>query len=68
MTQTLTKVTPSAMPSDADIAAWQDLPRDEQERLMQEALAHPDCGQVGTASMAELRARGSALAEKLRNS
>jgi hypothetical protein len=67
MTRTLTKFIPSAMPSDADIAAWQDLPRDDRVRLMQEALAYPDCGQVGTASMAELRARGSALAEKLRN-
>ena len=67
MTKTLTKVVPSASPSDADIAAWQDLPRDEQVRLMQEALAHPDCARVGTANMAELRARGQELAEKQRN-
>lgn len=61
MSKTLNKVVPSAMPSDADIAAWQDLPRDEQLRLTQEALAHPDCDRVGTASMAELRARGRAV-------
>ena len=67
MNQTMTKVVPSAMPSDPDIAEWQDLPRDEQVRLMREALAHPDCSHSGNASMAELRARGAALAEKLRN-
>ncbi len=58
MIQTLGKVVPSAMPGDADVGASHQLSRDEQLRLMQEALAHPDCGRVGTASIAELRARG----------
>ena len=39
---TLTDVMPSAMPSEAEIAAWNDLPRDEQVRRMRLALTHPD--------------------------
>ncbi len=46
MTQTTdkrTRVTPSAAPSEAEIAAWADLPRDEQVRRYQEMFKHPDC-------------------------
>ncbi len=42
-TDKLTRVMPSATPTDAEIAAWTALPRDEQVRRYQEALAHPDC-------------------------
>ena len=34
---------PSATPSEADIAAWNELTRDEQLRRMREYLTHPDC-------------------------
>lgn len=60
-------VMPSATPSDADIVAWQSLPRDEQVRRMRLELSHPDCGAVGTATFDEIRARGQALAAQLRN-
>jgi hypothetical protein len=42
MDTTVTDVMPSAMPSEAEIAAWNDLPRDEQVRRMRLALMHPD--------------------------
>lgn len=38
-----TRVTPSAAPGEAEIAAWADLPRDEQVRRYQEMFKHPDC-------------------------
>jgi hypothetical protein len=47
MSQTTTKPTPvmpSATPTEAELAAWAALSRDEQVRRYQEALAHPDCG------------------------
>ena len=37
------RVMPSATPTEAELAAWASLPRDEQVRRYQEALAHPDC-------------------------
>jgi hypothetical protein len=37
------RVMPSATPSEADIAAWAALPRDEQIRRYQELFQHPDC-------------------------
>ena len=44
MSDTLTRVMPSAAPTDAEIAAWQALPRDEQLARLKEALNHPDSG------------------------
>jgi|GEM_PF-2006325 len=38
-----TRVMPSATPTEADLAAWADLPRDEQVRRYQEMFKHPDC-------------------------
>ena len=38
-----TRVMPSATPTEAELAAWAALPRDEQVRRYQEALAHSDC-------------------------
>lgn len=69
MSETLSfpDVMPSATPSEAEIAAWQALPRDEQVRRMQLALAHADCATVSTATMADIRAAGHSLAAKLRN-
>ena len=54
-TKTLPGVMPSAAPSEADIAAWNELPRDEQLRRMREALAHADCNTVSTLTMADIR-------------
>jgi hypothetical protein len=60
-------VMPSATPSEAEIAAWRALPRDEQLRRLRLELDHPDCKRVSTASMADIRAEGQALAARLRN-
>lgn len=66
-TKTMPDVMPSATPTDAEIAAWQSLPRDEQLRRLRLELNHPDCLIVSTASMADIRAEGHALAMKRRN-
>ncbi len=38
-----TRVMPSAMPTEAEIAAWATLPRDEQVRRYQEMFKHSGC-------------------------
>jgi hypothetical protein len=38
-----TRVMPSAAPTDAELAAWAALPRDEQLRRYQELFRHRDC-------------------------
>jgi hypothetical protein len=51
MSQTTDKPTremPSAAPTEAELAAWADLPRDEQVRLYQEMFKHPDCNTFTT--------------------
>jgi len=45
---------PSATPSDAEIAEWHDLSREEQLRRYREALAHPDCGVVTDSTMSDI--------------
>jgi hypothetical protein len=42
------RVMPSAAPSEADLAAWAALPRDEQIRRYQELFRHPDCNTFTT--------------------
>jgi hypothetical protein len=69
MTETienLSRVVPSAAPSDDEIAAWQTLPRDEQLRRLQAKLAHPDCASVSDATMSDILSRAQAAA-KLRH-
>ncbi len=55
-TDKLAKVMPSATPTDAELAAWAALPRDEQMRRYQEALAHPDCGTPTNDTMSDILA------------
>ena len=43
-----TRVMPSATPTEAEIAAWAALPRDEQVRRYQELFQHPDCNSFTT--------------------
>jgi hypothetical protein len=52
------KVMPSATPTEAEIAEWQALPRDEQLRRMQAALSHPDADKVSTLTMQQIREIG----------
>jgi hypothetical protein len=47
---------PSATPSDAELAEWGTLPRDEQVRRYQEALAHPDCSTPTDDTMSDILA------------
>jgi hypothetical protein len=47
---------PSATPTEAELAAWAALPRDEQVRRYQEALAHPDCSVATDDSMTDILA------------
>jgi 2-oxo-4-hydroxy-4-carboxy--5-ureidoimidazoline (OHCU) decarboxylase len=41
-------VMPSATPTEAELAAWADLPHDEQTRRYQESFRHPDCNTFTT--------------------
>lgn len=64
---TLSNVMPTATPSEAEIEAWQTLPRDEQLRRLRLELDHQDCRRITSASMSDIRRQGQALADKLRN-
>lgn len=63
-TLTLTDVMLSATPTDADIVAWNSLPRDEQVRHLRQEANHPDACVAGPDQMsdiwAEIRARRQA--------
>ncbi|MDZ4841585.1 MAG: hypothetical protein SH859_05505 [Hyphomicrobium aestuarii] len=56
MRDTLTRVMPSAAPTDAEIKAWQALPRDEQLARLREALNHPDSSVYCGLTMEEIKA------------
>ena len=51
-----TRVMPSATPTEAELAAWAALSREEQVRRYQEALAHPDCSVPTDDSMSDILA------------
>jgi hypothetical protein len=61
-TITISPVMPSATPSEAEIAAWQALPRDEQMRRMQAFFADPDCSRVSPNRMDDILKRARAAA------
>jgi hypothetical protein len=51
MSQTIAKrirALPSATPTEAELAAWDALSRDEQVRRYQEMFKHPDCNNFTT--------------------
>jgi hypothetical protein len=50
-------VKPSATPSDAEIAAWQALPRHEQLRRLREELSRPDACVAGQSEMSDVWAK-----------
>ncbi len=57
MTATYPDVMPSATVADeAEIAAWNALPRDEQVRRYRDVLADPTCDRVTDASMSDILA------------
>ena len=55
-TDKLTRVMPSAMPTEAELAAWNALSRDEQVRRYQELFKHPDCNNFTTDTPDEILA------------
>jgi len=55
-TDKLTRVMPSATPTEAELEAWAALPRDEQVARYREALAHPDCNKLTDDSMSDILA------------
>jgi hypothetical protein len=57
-TDKLTRVMPSATPTEAELAACAGLPRDEQIRRYQEALSHPDCATPTDSTMSDVLAAG----------
>ncbi len=50
----LSAVMPSAMPSEAEISAWQELPRDEQVRRLRQVLTSPEASKPSGSTMAEI--------------
>ncbi len=49
-------VMPSAVPTKAEVAAWNRLPASEQLRRMRASLDHPDCNTVSPDSMDDILA------------
>jgi hypothetical protein len=47
-------VMPSAAPTEEEIAAWQELPRDEQLRRMRQMLTSPEASTPCNTTMAEI--------------
>ena len=57
MTETKTRAKPSPLPpTEAELAEWNALTRDEQLARYREYLSHPDCERVSSASMADVLA------------
>jgi hypothetical protein len=64
MSDRLSGVMPSATPTDEEIAAWNELSREEQLKRYRELFSHPDCNTVSGATMDDILAearRRSAL-------
>lgn len=57
MTDTTTRAMPSALPpSEAELAEWQALSREEQLARYREVLQHPDTQRISSATMSDIRA------------
>ena len=57
MTDGTTRATPSALPpSEAELAEWQALSREEQLARYREVLRHPDCQRISDSTMSDIRA------------
>ena len=57
MTDATTRAMPSALPpSEAELAEWQALSRDQQLARYREVLAHPDCQRISASTMEDIRA------------
>jgi hypothetical protein len=57
MTDATTRAMPSALPpSEAELAEWQALSREEQLARYREVLRHPDCQRISDSTMSDIRA------------
>jgi hypothetical protein len=57
MSDTKIRAMPSALPpTEAELAEWNALTRDEQIARYREYLSHPDCERVSSATMADILA------------
>jgi hypothetical protein len=58
MTTIKTRATPSPLPlTEAELAAWNALTRDEQIARYREYLAQPDCDRISDSTMSEVLAK-----------
>jgi hypothetical protein len=58
MTDAPTRALPSALPpTEAELAKWEMLSREEQLDRYREVLRHPDCQRISGATMDDIRAR-----------
>eukprot|EP01037_Dinobryon_pediforme_P017869 gene17869-18098_t len=56
-------VMPSATPTEAELAAWATLPRDEQLRRLRAVLTHPDATTPSNATMSDILVRAHARSD-----
>ncbi len=67
MTATVARTTPSPLPpTEAELAAWNALNREQQIAYLREHLSHPDCDRVSDATMAEIVTEARARAARRR--
>lgn len=58
MTDATTRAMLSALPpTEAELAEWQGLSRDEQLARYREVLQHPDCQRISDSTMSDIRAK-----------
>ncbi|MGC2778196.1 MAG: hypothetical protein WA418_21415 [Bradyrhizobium sp.] len=67
MTDATTRSMPSALPpSEAELAEWQSLSREEQIARYREALEHPDSLRISDSSVSDVLAKARQLAASRR--
>ncbi|WP_316189321.1 hypothetical protein [Bradyrhizobium sp. SZCCHNS1054] len=65
MSDATARATPSALPpSDAELAEWRALSREEQLARYREVLQHPDCQRISTATQSDIRAKAQQQADR----
>ncbi len=68
MIATVTRSTPSPLPpTEAELAAWKALNREEQIARYREYLSHPDCDRVSDSAMADILSEARARAARRRS-
>jgi hypothetical protein len=60
-------IMPSATPTEAELAAWEALPRDEQVRRLRACLTHPDATTPSNVTMSDILVRAHARLDAKQN-